>query len=99
MVNNNRLPSGPTAPCSWIRDELAQICKRYGDRNYKEVDGIALLDPGATFDIVNFGEGCSSSDELIDICIFNHASSVRARPELGNSSSMEVLMTIMILLI
>jgi hypothetical protein len=58
-----------------LRDELARCFKRYGDMTYKEVDGLALLDTGATFDIVNFGVGSSIGDELIDVCIFNHASS------------------------
>jgi len=40
-----------------LRGELAQCCTLYGDLTSKEVDGIASLDPGVTFDVVNFGEG------------------------------------------
>ena len=42
---------------NFLRGELAQCCTPYGNLTSKEVDGITSLDPGVTFDLVNFGEG------------------------------------------
>lgn len=46
-----------------------------GRRTVKDVDGLSELNLGAQFDLANLGQGSFINDEVIDVCIYNHASS------------------------
>jgi len=58
-----------------IWDEVTKQCKKLAEWTIKEASGISIHEPGAHFDVVNPGQAAAIADKLINVILFNYASS------------------------